>query len=102
MLPRRRLLAARVGRVVGHPGANRCRAVRLEAGAKKPLHQYDSLWKRKTNVSEQTLVHDSILHCCANWSAAWLVETIEREYQNDYNSLNVVAAMLTLCVVWPE
>lgn len=62
---------------------------------------YIHLWKRGENVLERDLAHDAVHFCHDHWMAAEFHEFI-RERSPNYNSLQVVCAMIYLALSWPE
>lgn len=74
--------------------------LRGQLAAPKEAGTYSALWSRGRTVSEHTLLNDSICQCHSSWSADWLIQVIDGETSLDFNSLNVVAAMLLLAVTW--
>lgn len=77
-------------------------AIKLNGQWTTPLdHQsYAGLWARKTTVSQRSLLSDAVRRCHSSWSADWLVQVIDDEATLQYNSVNVVAAMLLLGLTW--
>jgi hypothetical protein len=63
---------------------------------------YSALWAKKRTAAQQDLLNDAVHHCHASWSAEWLLQVIDEESSLNYNSVNVVAAMLLLAITWKE
>lgn len=61
---------------------------------------YRALRSRSASVSEQNLFHDALIRCYECWSGEWLWNTMQSETGLNYNSLNVVAAMMLLALTW--
>ena len=62
---------------------------------------YKSLWRRNVAVPVDTLVGDALIQCVEVWSSDWLRNVLDSEDYLDYNSENVVTAMLMLGLTWP-
>ena len=62
---------------------------------------YQDLWRKKRNVNWTLLINDAFMHCIDKWSAKDCLNCLE-ESSLDYNSLNVVSAMLYLSLTWPS
>jgi|GEM_PF-3728110 hypothetical protein len=73
---------------------------RLPLSPQRPHEKYNALWADGRTVPLVDLVNDSIIHCHTSWSAKWLLNVINNEDSMNYNSVNVVAAMLMLAVTW--
>lgn len=67
---------------------------------RRPHEAYRGLWARRTQVSIDELVIDSIVHCHANWSADWLLHGVNTGGDLNYNSASIVAAMFLLATTW--
>lgn len=61
---------------------------------------YRALWSRGASVSEQDLFHDALIRCYECWAGKWLWNTMQSESGDNYNSLNVVAAMMLFALTW--
>jgi hypothetical protein len=63
--------------------------------------QYKALWRRNVTVPVTALVGDALIQCGEVWSSEWLLNVLDSEDYLDYNSENVVTAMLMLALTWP-
>lgn len=67
----------------------------------RDLAYYQDLWGKKRNVDWEILINDAFMLCIDKWSAKHCLDCLE-ESSLDYNSLNVVSAMLYLSLTWPS
>ena len=65
----------------------------------EPFHErgfYADLWSKSLKVDETELTYDAAAHCFNHWSLTEYSLLTEATHQADYNSQDVVAAMLFL------
>jgi hypothetical protein len=62
--------------------------------------EYAALWSRNHTTPQVCLFHDALIRCYDCWSVDWLERILDKESGCDYNSLNVVAAMILLALTW--
>lgn len=63
-----------------------------------PREFYADLWRKSLQVEHDKLVHDAALHCAKNWSWSEYRQLSEVEEEANYNSQDIVAAMLFLII----
>lgn len=71
-----------------------------EISAPQDSSAYAALWSKGQTVCERQLLNDAVQKCHSSLSVDWLTKTIDEEKSMNYNSLNVVAAMLMLGLTW--